>query len=425
MLSFIKGFGSAFHEAERTETFMPLDNPRRGWYRIYTYRVEEAYEPPVRYENETLALVLLDIGAYKDQELDEVALAKMEQILLDLEALGFDLILRICYDTEGKGMVREPSLFSQVKRHLSQIVPLLLKHRERIFVYQGLLIGNWGEMHGSKYLLPKCLKDLVNQFLEETGRQIPLALRKPVQYRIAFEEGATPQPIGFFNDGIFGSENHLGTFGAMTDGKAAWQELWGIGEELRFMEPFEKCVPCGGEALMPPVKTSAAEYENVLASLHVTYLNSTHDAVLLETWKNTDYMGVSLYDYLGEKLGFRFLVKKVSGRAGKTFDIYVEIENSGFGSLREDVSVQVWASTEERRQEEFLLGTLEGNLKEIMAGQSNTLKGHFSLDRLEGREKLKPLYVYAKAVRNRDGRVIRFAQESTEGFLLLGILKKG
>ena len=50
MLSFIKALGVGFQPAGLIEVTGSLDQPGRGWYRIYTYRLEEeAWEEPVRY----------------------------------------------------------------------------------------------------------------------------------------------------------------------------------------------------------------------------------------------------------------------------------------------------------------------------------------------------------------------------------------
>ncbi|MBP5282894.1 MAG: DUF4874 domain-containing protein [Lachnospiraceae bacterium] len=421
MLSFIKALGGSFQEAQRVESYDVLGNPGRGWYRIYTYHVgEEQYEEPVRYENETLALVLFDISAFRDQDLTEEALMRMSQIMKSFEKLGLDLILRICYDTEGKGMVREPSLFSQVKKHVAQIAEILLEHESSIAVYQGLLIGNWGEMHGSKYLRPDCLKELSEEFLAMTKGRIPLAFRRPVQYRIAFPESYKPQQIGFFNDGMLGSETHLGTFGPETEGRAAWQEPWGVRQELLFLEPFSQEVPYGGEALMPPKDLEAEEYVRTLSELHVSYLNCTYDATLMEKWKQINKDGHSLYDYIGEHLGYRFLVKQVRAKKGsRSLDVSLEIANEGFGCLCEDAVVQIMTGKGDGA--DTVLGTLDGSLKAFQGKETRTLKGSFPMDGILSQG--NTAQIYARILRCRDERLIRFAQKDINGCLMLGELR--
>jgi hypothetical protein len=145
MLSFIKALGVGFQPAELVEAKEPLDNPGRGWYRIYTYRLEEeSWEEPVRYPGESLALTLFNVGACKDEDFSRAVLDRIDQMLERFEMLGFDLILRICYDTEGKGMVREPSLFSQVKKTCGAACTIIKKACKSHLCLSGLARGKLG-----------------------------------------------------------------------------------------------------------------------------------------------------------------------------------------------------------------------------------------------------------------------------------------
>jgi len=424
MLSFINGLGCTFHACPLTETTQDLGNPGRGWYRIYTYRIgEEEPEVPVFYENETIALVLMNVGAYRERDLDQESITVMDGILERFESAGMDLILRICYDTEGKGMVREPSLFSQVKNHLSQLGPLLEKHAEHLLVFQGLLVGNWGEMHESKFLIPNCIREMTETFFRATKGRVRLAVRKPVQYRTAFSEAEKPGRIGFFNDGMLGSASHLGTFGAETAGRGAWKEAFSPEEEIRFMEPFLREVPYGGEALMPPTEMTPEETVATLRDLKVTYLNSTHEERLLNKWRQTPYGDGSLYDYVGARLGYRFLVRSASAKLGKDLEVKLEIQNDGFGGLCEETELTAWALM--RGQQEWQrIGHFEGGLQGTFYGQSKSFHGHFDKDFLgDGKSFCAELGLLL--TRKRDGRAIRFAQESNDALLPLGTLQKG
>lgn len=423
MLSFIKG--PKFTPADPANPADPADNPGRGWYRIYTYRLEEeTWEDPVRYAGESLALVLFNVGAYKEEDLSSQILERMDGILQRFEQLGFDLILRICYDTEGKGMVREPSLFSLVKKHVTQIAPLLKRHAEFIYVYQGLLIGSWGEMHDSKFLSSQCLRELTELFLRETEGKVRLAVRKPVQYRLAFQEGEPKESVGFFNDGLLGSPSHLGTFGSEIVGKADWKEAWSPEEEASFMAPFTEKVPYGGEAIDATVPLSAEQVAGELRSLGTCYLNSTHDAVLLAKWKELPYGGQSLYDYVGRHLGYCFDLQEADCKVKKDeLRITLKIDNQGFGTIYDDADAWVFTRRNGQASDFIKMGKLEGNLRGMPAGSHAELRGTFSRECTAEPEKGEALFLYVRILRRRDGKVISFARESEDGYLLLGTIK--
>lgn len=423
MLSFIKG--PKFMPADPAKPMDPADNPGRGWYRIYTYCLEEeTWEDPVRYAGESLALVLFNVGAYKDEDLSSAVLVRMDEILQRFEQLGFDLILRICYDVEGKGMVREPSLFSQVKKHVTQIAPLLVKHASSIYVYQGLLVGSWGEMHDSKFLSAQCLRELMELFMRKTEGKVRLAIRKPVQWRLAFSEGEKKGLVGFFNDGLLGSQSHLGTFGPETAGRTEWKEAWSPEEEARFMAPFTAKVPYGGEAIDATVRLSAEQVTDELRRLGTCYLNSTHDAKLLTKWKETPCEGQSLYDYVGQRLGYCFDLREAKCIVKKDdLRITLKIGNQGFGTLYDDADAWVFAKRSGQTSDFAELGKLEGNLRGMPAGSRAELHGSFSKGCVAGLEKGEELFLYVRILRRRDGKVISFARESQDGYLLLGTLK--
>lgn len=87
----------------------------------------------------------------------------------------------------------------------------------KILVHQGLFVGSWGEMHGSKFLSTAPMTELVQTLYEAIGGICPIAVRKPEQLRSIVEqlelEKKTAVSLTLFNDGIFGSETDLGTYG--------------------------------------------------------------------------------------------------------------------------------------------------------------------------------------------------------------------
>lgn len=429
MLSFIKSFGAAFYEAGFEPLSQVPDNPGRGWYRIYTYRIGNGEsEEPVRYPGESLALVLFDVGAYRDRDLDEAAMGEIKTIMASFLRLQFDLIIRFCYDTEGKGMVREPSLFSQVKRHFTQIARMLVPYADAIYVYQGLLVGNWGEMHESKFLSAQCLQELISLFKRETEGKISLAIRKPVQYRMAFREagqtGDSSGRIGFFNDGILGSETHLGTFAVASAGKGAWQEMWCPEAEISFLKPFLDRVPYGGEAVASSEEADPEKVIRTLTELRVSYLNSVHDEKLLSKWKQIPYGEENLYEYVGKRLGYCFLIRNVSMHTGKQWVCDMQVENIGFGGLYDEIQAVLWMM-DESMEEPRRIGELEGSFMGMTHGEKRGL--HLTFDRPKEWEQTKDkgVTLWISLHRKRDQRRIYFAQRAKDGKVLLGEVRKG
>ena len=85
---------------ELQESTEELENPARGWYEIYTFRAEDGIHPQeLRWslrEGETLALVLIDLGAYRDRALGHEALENIRSIQRGKDASGSRKRLILC-----------------------------------------------------------------------------------------------------------------------------------------------------------------------------------------------------------------------------------------------------------------------------------------------------------------------------------------
>ncbi len=416
MIFFSKKRTAGFRGAVLRGAAGDVPNPGRGWYRIYTYVLggEENCElPPALYAGETLALVLIDIGAYRERSLSEESLELIHRILDCFAAGGRDIILRIVYDTQGKGMEHEPSLFSQVEQHMEQLTPLILRHSDHILVFQGLLVGSWGEMHTSKFVSEKYLWKLSQCFLSGTEGKVRLAVRKPVQCRIVQPENAVGETLtGCFDDAIFASETHMGTFGVQDRQTAGWKQPWRPAEEIAFLGKVSEKVPFGGEVLSGETGMTPAETIKRLQALHVSYLNCVHEEARLREWRETGYVpGISLYDQIGARLGYRFVAEGVSmEKKGKETCIRLRIANHGFACCAEEVRFLLYGQSREKP-----MASVDCGLGTLAAGESMTLRIPLE-DGFSG----SGASLYGELRRTRDQRIIRFANEPVGDRLLLG-----
>lgn len=420
MIFFSKKKENTFQSGELREAAGNVINPGRGWYHIYTYTLGEGLScdlPPVLYEEETLALVLVDIGAYREHSLDDESLALIDRILQCFAAGGKDMILRIVYDTQGKGMEREPSLFSQVQQHIGQLAPLLVRYSPHILVFQGQLIGSWGEMHTSKFATEKYLRRLSQCFLSLTEGKVRFAVRKPVQCRmVQSREDMEETLTGCFDDAIFASETHLGTFGAQDSEALGWEEPWCPGKEMEFMGRLADRVPFGGEVLSGQQDITASDTVKYLSALCVSYLNCVHEEERLREWRETEYSpGISLYDYIGAHMGYRFVVEKVSfEKKGKESCLAVKLANRGFACCAEEVRFLLYLQDLQAEQEQVI--SIECEFGRLAGGKELAL--YIPLGEEQRRSGTR---LYGALQRVRDQKTIVFANEGAGEKLLLGL----
>jgi len=424
-----------FQKADLSETEEKITNPERGFFQIFPFVIGE----PVDYTtvkscllpDESLVLVIFDLRVYIRAELPSEALGQMREILGFFAEEGKDVILRGVYDREGKAMEKEPSLFGQVSRHMEQIAMLLGESGIKAFVWQGLLVGNWGEMHGSRYLDDKYLCSLAELLQDHAAGKLYFAVRTPALLKKTLRTGAIKEAAdkgwGLFNDALMGSETDCGTYSV---GEVQRRE------EISYAAKAALCAPFGGEVVRgeTTVDRSYAEQlsrEDVLkylSQMHVTYLNRQHDVSVLEGWKRH-----GIYDYVETHLGYRFRVTDVKARvcegdAGDALTGKLLIENSGFAPIySETESCIIVEDASGKRTQTPVSLDLSGDRPlgpdsgAVSREPDFTTKFEtdFSID-IPGAA-VRPVRFFLLTGRRRDGRTIRFANRQTpDGSVLLG-----
>ncbi len=432
-----------FQKNRLHESLEPVKNPGRGWYRIYTYDLaEELPEFYIACEEETIALLLLDIGNFKNRQIPEDALAYLERILDFFRKNKKKMILRPVYDTKGCGLAREPGKVELVKAHMHQLGAVLERYAEDILVVQGLLVGDWGEMHGSKFLSDMHLRELAKEYITAMHHRCYLAVRTPKQWRTiaASLDDEMRKCLVLFNDGIFGSDTDLGTYES--------SEKRRLGLEWQ-----QKCLgygPIGGEVVADAQKQQLTETTlDDLRKMHVTYLNSMHDQKLLEQWKmqtmNWNGSIIHVYDYIGMHLGYRFVIRDVvwsscpeknSGgglhklrmwKKGKFLE--VTVENSGFANLYEDTECVIRVekeTSEERTKEVYEIVCVSCDARTWKSGTISKIE--ISEEMLESyieteRNGWMNIKIYLQLRRKRDGMNIQFANTDADHGVLLGTFR--
>ncbi len=415
----------SFQRADLTETKKTLRNPQRGWYCIFSFWVEKKpdFEPMswCEIERDTLALVVINIGFYREKELDEPALENIRSILQFFVKKQYDMILRITYDHEGKALEREPFFFPTVKNHLRQIAPIICEFSSNIFVYQGLMVGNWGEMHTSRFVDSVKLRELWDILKDGVGDAVFFAVRKPSFWRVLHPRKQRDS-MGLFDDAIFGSEEHMGTFGTLPKEELEWEDSWCKQDELGFENSLCIQVPNGGEVICGEQyakSQTAVSTVSTLKKMHITYLNRQYDEKILNLWKQWRWeepgvwQGCSLYHYIENHLGYRFFIQDVvvvsKGKRDEHLSVSITLCNNGFANIYQDVELFLRGI---HKNETIYSQRLEYNLRQLDSGRKQVI--FVNIDRVECE-----LFLYAKCTGS--SKVIFFANQcARDGGVFLG-----
>lgn len=405
------GIGKKFHKASLKETLEKTANPGIGWYHLYTF--DAGCADPELYiacEEEEIVLLLIDIGAFREKEISAEALLSVRQIFRFFAEHQKEMIIRFAYDTEGKGMEKEPESGELILSHIHALGQIIKEYHNHIMVMQGILVGNWGEMHGSKFLSERWMIKLVQAVLEAADYSCALAVRKPSQLRYISRQcdRRVVERLTLFNDGMFGSKTDLGTYGSGGEDRK---------KELTWQEEYMRDRYVGGEALAEqhPEEIHCIDGKDAFADMrqmHLSYLNSVYQKELLDHWKKEELTWqqarVSAYDYIGAHLGYRFVVCDVKWKKDV---ILIQIKNTGFANLCEEaVCKLVIRSENQKKEKELKTDARAWECQKEVILEVRTEKE----DREKGKEYLLQLF------RKKDGRTIRFANEGAEEGVLLG-----
>ena len=133
---------------------------------------------------------------------------------------------------------------------------------------------------------------------QHISSDIYLAVRTPGQLRgilrnrnplssTEADNGTLQSRLSLFNDGMLGSVYDLGTYDdTPLQSDSRLEEEGTRSEELLFQYKLCQYVPNGGEVTVDNEYNDLDNAITDLSQMHVSYLNSEHDAAVLNKWKN-------------------------------------------------------------------------------------------------------------------------------------------
>lgn len=416
-----------------SETFIqtnkPLQNPYCGFYHIIGYTLSDDYESSDSYTTaigsytESLVLLEINLKNYRTGEISENGLKQLNDILASWERSpnNTKLILRFLYDWDGVALATEPDSIDIILKHMEQISRSINRCRDTVYIMQGVFIGNWGEMHHSKFQDEDSLKQLINKLNGVIDPSIYLSVRTPLQWRTV---NCSNQPksntrIGLFNDGILGSESDLGTY---TD--------FDRETEMKFQNELCQYVPNGGEVVFNNNLSELETAVSALKEMHISYLNADYDSRVLEKWKGSVWQGDDAfngcdgYTYIKAHLGYRYLIDsckiKKSGLIKPDYTLQITIENSGFSNSLKPFETAVTLVNEESG--ESIPVPFNADLRTVGSGNKKNFTVKLPVKDLKSNGYL----IYFSVKDKSSGQTILLGNENeiTENGYLLGRLKK-
>lgn len=438
---------------EFTESEEYLLNRECGFYNMRGVKISDdlplkndVYEEIENEKNNlTLELLQIHIGAYKDSYISDSGLLQIKKVFdAYLKRNDVDLIVRVLYDWDGKGMEAEPDNIELVLAHMEQFGNIFKEYEKIIYIVQGIFVGSWAEMHNSRYLTDNYYQTLIEKMDEVVPKSIFLAVRTPAYWRNAtkrmepleMEEAlqriTLESRLSLFNDGILGNILDCGTYGDIKREEAQlFSDKWVREDELEFQKQLNLYVPNGGEVVLENPLNDLSEADSIFRKMHLSYLNKDHDTEVLEKWKSSLYMGdeqlyagMTDYEYVQRHLGYRFVIRDVNikrnGWMRQNLSLSVEIENVGYANRYTECSVEILLKS--TVTEKTLLFIPDTDVRKWNAGTKINVT--VDCDIVQGEE----YEVFLKVSGKKNKENILFANKNIcteDGACFLGKIKKG
>lgn len=394
-----RGHGNVITESYSfTESARRLYNPNRGFYYMHGFHInddETDFRQNIadrfcRDDETKLTMIEFNLQYFKDRPISQQGLENLEALFMALEQVDKQLIVRFLYDWNGENEKYEPENVEVILEHIRQVGPALRKYKDRIFVMQGLFIGNWGEMNGTKYSNPQDMQVLARELAEATDESTFLSVRMPMQWRMVTQikeaeevvrgDGSLASRLGLFNDGMLGSWSDYGTYGEHTKEEHGYFTYWNREQELEFQEILCKSVPIGGEVI---VDNPYNDFENAVQDMrrmHVTYLNKDYDRKVLDKWAGVTvaeegcFQGMDGLSYIERHLGYRLFIDDASfdyAFAKDRLSVAVALRNVGFAPVYHEAGV--WIILKDKVSGAVHYYETDGDLRELSGGNDSNM----------------------------------------------------
>lgn len=392
-----------------------------GPYHIYAFKItddgfqNDSVFSSFYHDQASLALIEINLVSYNTGPISQEGLTAIRTLFEKLSQSDHQWIVRFLYDWDGEAWKYEPLDLSIILSHIDALSDMLHQFAENIIILQGFLIGNWGEMNGSRFTSIQNLSKIAEHLLKAADENTYLAVRTPVQLRSLKEAGIDTSRIGLFNDGLLGSESDLGTYGDHDGSQdtTAWRrEL-----ELAYQDTICRNTPNGGEV----VGTSRySDFENALEqmkTIHIAYLNADYDPDTLDKWRNTivkdgsAFEGMNAYDYMMRHIGYRYVFVEASIQQSKTHNnlsVAVKLKNEGFAPCFKKPSAAVVLTNTDGQTYSF---PLQGDFTSLCFGdESVQLSTEIALASLPHEN-----YRATLEIHDEEGNLLETANQQTEG----------
>jgi hypothetical protein len=316
--------------ADRSAVFKPSSinfaNPERGYYVGYSNNFASTVIDDVGYlrgEGVTLVYALIRLDAFRNADITQAYLDRIEQSFAHIRKSGLKVVVRVAYNypaNEFDYLNAKDAPLAVVKRHIAQLAPIIQRNRHLITVMQAGFIGAWGEGHTSSNRLDTNAGKtaVISELLAKMPGDLEIQWRYPAD-AIRWRDAKIPgySRIGLHNDCFLSSPTDVGTYSETPSVRVTERAKAAAISKWRFYSGET----CGAEP--DAIRADCASILREGKQFHLSSVNRDYYERFIESWKND-----GCYTTVARSQGYR--LKLVSAKLDASNVFSVVIENEGW-----------------------------------------------------------------------------------------------
>lgn len=320
-----------------------IASPERGWYRAYG--TNDLWDmDKLRAQGITVVLLKANLKEYKDRPIGEAKLKEIRSAFDLAREFGLQVIFRAAYDFDGVKNC-EPKSLSIITGHIAQLKDIFYMNEDILYCVQAGFLGPWGEWHSSLYGAVPSLaarKAVLFALMEAVPPSRSILIRRPMFIRDIYADqpgGSALAPAtafnqsylartGYHDDALLSTASESGTY---TDPGFTRED------ELNWVDNQNRYVPFTAESNQLTARSDPDNAINELSKLHAQVVDAVYHPTVIAKWKATAYGGMSTYDYIAQRLGYRLILLDAAINSdlcnGGALHLRLRLKNDGFGNL--------------------------------------------------------------------------------------------
>ena len=320
-----------------TVKFTPSDaifpNPERGWWQFTAdnfVNVTADQLAGIRANGQTLGYGVVRLDEFRDRPLSPEILAKLDHAFGLARQEGIKIILRFTYNypqsSDDYDNAKDAPL-AIVLGHIKQFAPLVNKNKDVLAIFQGGLIGAWGEQHTSSNKLDTPENKIIirDALLAALDTSIVIQWRYPrdiISWAGTLKNEDSGR-IAFHNDCFLSSPSDVGTYAEDTTAKVERAAMAVVTDTT-----FHSGEVC--DAQKDSLRKDCKDILREAATYHMSALNLDYYVAFHDNWKRQ-----GCFDEITRKMGYRFVLKtaQLTKQSEGNYSLDVVVENKGWARL--------------------------------------------------------------------------------------------